>query len=46
MTDRVLPLESREMRAFSAYARWLSRGIPDPHGHRAGIWAGSIVLMS
>jgi len=29
MNGRVLPLESREMRAFSAYMRWLSTGVPD-----------------
>jgi thiosulfate dehydrogenase len=29
MNGRALPLESREMRAFSAYVRWLSTGIPD-----------------
>jgi thiosulfate dehydrogenase len=29
MNGRALPLESREMRAFSAYMRWLSTGIPD-----------------
>jgi thiosulfate dehydrogenase len=29
MNGRALPLESREMRAFSTYVRWLSTGIPD-----------------
>jgi thiosulfate dehydrogenase len=29
MNGRVLPPESREMAAFSAYMRWLSTGIPD-----------------
>jgi thiosulfate dehydrogenase len=29
MNGRALPLESREMRAFSAYMRWLSTGVPD-----------------
>ena len=29
MNGRTLPLESREMRAFSSYMRWLSTGIPD-----------------
>jgi thiosulfate dehydrogenase len=29
MNGRALPLDSREMRAFSAYIRWLSTGIPD-----------------
>jgi len=29
MNGRALRLESREMRAFSAYMRWLSTGIPD-----------------
>jgi thiosulfate dehydrogenase len=29
MNGRALPLESREMRAFSSYIRWLSIGIPD-----------------
>jgi thiosulfate dehydrogenase len=29
MNGRVLPLESREMKAFSSYMRWLSTGIPD-----------------
>jgi thiosulfate dehydrogenase len=29
MNGRALPLESREMRALSAYMRWLSTGIPD-----------------
>jgi len=29
MNGRPLPLASREMRAFSAYMRWLSTGIPD-----------------
>jgi thiosulfate dehydrogenase len=29
MNGRGLPLESREMRAFSSYMRWLSTGIPD-----------------
>ena len=29
MNGRPLPLESREMRAFSSYMRWLSTGIPD-----------------
>jgi len=29
MNGRALPLDSREMRAFSAYMRWLSTGIPD-----------------
>jgi thiosulfate dehydrogenase len=29
MNGRVLPLESREMRAFSSYMRWLSTGVPD-----------------
>ncbi len=29
MNGRALPLESREMRAFSSYMRWLSTGIPD-----------------
>jgi thiosulfate dehydrogenase len=28
MNGRALPLESREMRAFSSYMRWLSTGIP------------------
>ena len=28
MNGRALPLESREMRAFSAYMRWLSTGVP------------------
>jgi thiosulfate dehydrogenase len=26
---RALPLDSREMKAFSAYMRWLSEGVPD-----------------
>jgi thiosulfate dehydrogenase len=29
MNGRALPPESREMRAFSVYVRWLSTGIPD-----------------
>jgi thiosulfate dehydrogenase len=29
MNGRALPLDSREMRALSAYTRWLSTGIPD-----------------
>ncbi len=29
VNGRALPLESLEMRAFSAYTRWLSTGIPD-----------------
>ena len=29
MNGRALPLESREMRAFLSYLRWLSTGIPD-----------------
>jgi thiosulfate dehydrogenase len=29
MNGRALPFESREMRAFSSYMRWLSTGIPD-----------------
>jgi thiosulfate dehydrogenase len=29
MNGRALPLDSREMRAFSSYVRWLSTGIPD-----------------
>jgi thiosulfate dehydrogenase len=29
MNGRALPLESREMRAFLSYMRWLSTGIPD-----------------
>jgi thiosulfate dehydrogenase len=29
MNGRALPLESREMTAFSSYVRWLSTGIPD-----------------
>lgn len=29
MNGRALPLESREMKAFSSYMRWLSTGIPD-----------------
>ena len=29
MNGRALPLESREMRAFISYMRWLSTGIPD-----------------
>ncbi|HXQ41146.1 MAG TPA: c-type cytochrome [Candidatus Udaeobacter sp.] len=29
MNGRHLPAESREMRAFTAYMRWLSTGIPD-----------------
>ena len=29
MNGRPLPLESREMTAFSSYIRWLSNGIPD-----------------
>jgi thiosulfate dehydrogenase len=29
MNGRALPLESREMKAFSVYIRWLSTGIPD-----------------
>jgi thiosulfate dehydrogenase len=29
MNGRRLPLEGREMRAFSAYMRWLSSGVPD-----------------
>jgi thiosulfate dehydrogenase len=29
VNGRALPLESREMRAFLAYMRWLSTGIPD-----------------
>jgi thiosulfate dehydrogenase len=29
MNGRALPLESREMRAFSSYMRWLSTGVPD-----------------
>ena len=28
MNGRALPLESREMKAFSSYVRWLSTGIP------------------
>ena len=28
LNGRALPLESREMRAFSAYMRWLSTGVP------------------
>ena len=29
MNGRALPLESREMKAFSSFMRWLSKGIPD-----------------
>jgi hypothetical protein len=29
MNGRAPPLDSREMRAFSSYMRWLSTGIPD-----------------
>jgi thiosulfate dehydrogenase len=29
MNGRALPLDSREIRAFSSYVRWLSTGIPD-----------------
>ena len=29
MNGRSLPLESKEMKAFSSYMRWLSTGIPD-----------------
>jgi thiosulfate dehydrogenase len=29
MNGRALPLESREMKAFSSYFRWLSTGVPD-----------------
>src|SRR5215831_14056221 len=29
MNGRALPLESKEMKAFSSYMRWLSTGIPD-----------------
>jgi thiosulfate dehydrogenase len=29
MNGRALPLESREMKAFAAYVKWLSTGIPD-----------------
>src|SRR5262249_3780876 len=29
MNGRALPLESREMRAFSSYMRWLSTGVPN-----------------
>lgn len=29
MNGRALPLDSREMKAFSSYIRWLSTGIPD-----------------
>ena len=29
MNGRVLSLESREMKAFSSYMRWLSTGVPD-----------------
>src|SRR5499427_8182908 len=29
VNGRALPLDSREMRAFSSYVRWLSTGIPD-----------------
>jgi thiosulfate dehydrogenase len=29
MNGRALPFDSREMRAFSSYVRWLSAGIPD-----------------
>src|SRR5262249_33472607 len=29
MNGRALSLESREMRAFSSYMRWLSTGVPD-----------------
>src|SRR5260370_16714594 len=29
MNGRVLPLESREMTAFSSYMRWLSTGVPN-----------------
>lgn len=29
MNGRSLPLESREMRAFLAYMRWMSTGVPD-----------------
>jgi len=29
MNGRALPLQSREMRAFSSYIRWLSTGVPD-----------------
>lgn len=29
LNGRALPLESREMKAFSSYMRWLSTGIPD-----------------
>ena len=29
MNGRALPLESREMRAFASYMRWVSTGIPD-----------------
>jgi thiosulfate dehydrogenase len=29
MNGRVLPLDGREMKAFLAYAKWLSTGVPD-----------------
>jgi thiosulfate dehydrogenase len=29
MNGRALPIEGREMRAFSSYLRWLSTGVPD-----------------
>jgi thiosulfate dehydrogenase len=29
MNGRALPIESREMKAFSSYMRWLSAGVPD-----------------
>lgn len=29
MNGRALPLDSREMKAFSSYMRWLSTGVPD-----------------
>jgi thiosulfate dehydrogenase len=29
MNGRALPLEGRQMRAFSSYMRWLSTGVPD-----------------
>jgi cytochrome c len=29
MNGRALPLDSREMKAFSSYVRWLSTGVPD-----------------
>jgi len=36
MNGRALPLESREMKAFSSYMRWLSTGVPDGAKLRGG----------